>query len=55
MKDLELQSQEQLQVVKQEQLQVVKKEWISPEMEEINVNGGIIGGAYERFGGSLTS
>lgn len=40
MKDLELQSQEQLQVV--------KKEWISPEMEEINVNGGIIGGIYER-------
>lgn len=35
--------------------QVVKKEWITPEMVEINVNGGIIGGAYERFGGSLAS
>lgn len=38
MKDLELQSQEQPQVI--------KKEWIKPEMEELNVNGGG-SGAFE--------
>ncbi len=30
-----------------EQINTEKKEWIAPEMQEMNINGGIVGGIYE--------
>ena len=34
--------------IKQNVEETPKKAWIAPEMEEIDVNGGIIGGIYEK-------
>jgi hypothetical protein len=37
-------------VEKKELEQNAKKEWVSPEMQELNLNGGMIGKGGERFG-----
>jgi hypothetical protein len=31
-----------------------KKQWITPEMQEINVNGGLEGGLYEAAKGDIS-
>jgi hypothetical protein len=33
---------------------IEKKQWITPEMQEINVNGGLEGGLYEAFKGDIS-